>query len=251
MVDFINEVEEELRKDEYNRLLRRYGPFILAIIVAIVAGAGFLEYRKYTQDQSARATSASYVDASDKAAAGDVDQSITEFMAIAEKAPAGYAGLSLVRAATLKLESGDSAEAVRLLDRAASTFETQRHAQLAEIKAAYILANEGAYSDVINRIGPLMEKDAPYEFLARELMGFAALKSGDETLAREQFGYLESIPGVPAPIKERAKQNLSLMRTASAAASILAPEPATPNESVPATETPASETPASETPNEN
>lgn len=251
MVDFINEVEEELRKDEYNRLLRRYGPYIVAIIVAIVAATGFLEYQKYTQDQSARATSASYVDASDKAAAGDVEQSITEFMAIAEKAPAGYAGLSLVRAATLKLESGDSTEAVRLLDRAASTFETRRHAQLAQIKAAYILANEGAYSDVINRIGPLMEKDAPYEFLARELMGFAALKSGDETLAREQFGYLESIPGVPAPIKERAKQNLSLMRTASAAAAIQAPEPAMPDETVTATETPDSPTPPSETPNEN
>jgi len=34
VVDFINEVEEELRKDEYNRLLRRYGPYILAVIVA-------------------------------------------------------------------------------------------------------------------------------------------------------------------------------------------------------------------------
>jgi len=246
VVDFINEVEEELRKDEYNRLLRRYGPLILAVIVAIVAGTGFLEYQKYANDQSARATSASYIDASDKAAAGNTEQSVTEFMAIAEKAPAGYAGLSLVRAATLKLESGDSAEAVRLLDRAATTFETPRHAQLAQIKAAYILANDGAYSDVINRAGPLIEKDAPYEFLARELMGFAALKSGDETLSREQFGYLESIPGVPAPIKERAKQNLSLMRTATAAAAIKAPEPAAPD--TPVTETPVNDT---ETPNEN
>ena len=251
MVDFINEVEEELRKDEYNRLLRRYGPFILAVIVAIVAGTGFLEYQKYTKDKSARATSASYVAASDKAAAGNVDASISDFMAIADKAPAGYAGLSLVRAATLKLEAGNSAEAVGLLDRAASTFEAPRHAHLAQIKAAYILANDGAYSDVINRIGPLIEKDAPYEFLARELMGFAALKSGDETLAREQFGYLESIPGVPATIKERAKQNLSLMRTAAASVAIEAPTPAMPDTTV--NDTPVNDTPVNETetPNEN
>ena len=73
MVDFINEVEEELRKDEYNRLLRRYGPYILAVIVAIVAGTGFLEYQKHAKDKAARATSASYVAASDAAAAGNVD----------------------------------------------------------------------------------------------------------------------------------------------------------------------------------
>jgi len=31
-------------------------------------------------------------------------------------------------------------------------------------------------------------------------------------MAREQFGYLEFIPGVPASIRSRAKQNLSLMK---------------------------------------
>jgi len=80
----------------------------------------------------------------------------------------------------------------------------------------------------MSRVGALTEKDAPYEFLARELMGFAALKSGNDALAREQFGYLDSIPGVPASIKERAKQSLSLMRTAAAAKkAIEAPIPET------------------------
>jgi len=236
VVDFINEVEEELRKDEYNRLLKRYGPFILAGIVAIVAGTGFLEYRKYTKDKAARATSASYVAASDKANDGQADIALKEFLEIADKAPAGYAGLSLVRAATLKMESGERAEAVRLLDQAAVTFEAPRHAQLAQIKAAYILAGEGAYSDVLSRTGPLLEKDAPYEYLARELAGFAALQSGDDAGAREQYGYLESIPGVPATIKERAKQALSLMRTSAA---LEAKEMSSPDK--PVMETPALE----------
>ena len=216
MVDFINEVEEELRKDEYNRLLKRYGPYIIAAIVAIVAGTGFMEYRKFAKDKAARATSASYVAASDKANEGQSDVALNEFLEIADKAPAGYAGLSLVRAATLKLEAGERAEAVRLLDKAATTFETPRHSQLAQIKAAYILAGEGAYNDVLSRAGALTAKDAPYEFLARELSGFAALQSGDKAKAREQYGYLESIPGVPPTIKERAKQALSLMRTSAA-----------------------------------
>ncbi len=216
MVDFINEVEEELRKDEYNRLLRRYGPYLLAVIIAIVAGTGFLEYRKYANDKAARATSASYVSAANLAADGNADQAYREFIAISEKAPAGYSGLSLVRAATLKMEQGGRAEAVGLLDRAAQTFTEPRHIQLAQLKAAYILASDGAYSDVINRLGPLVAKDAPYEYLARELLGYSALQSGDERLAREHFGYLGAIPGVPTPIQERAKQNLSMMRTRAA-----------------------------------
>ena len=228
MVDFINEVEEELRKDEYNRLLKRYGPLLIALIVAIVAGTGFLEYRKYAKDKAARATSASYVAASNKAIEGEPEIALKEFLEIADKAPAGYAGLSLVRAATLKLETGDRGEAVRLLDQAAVTFETPRHIQLAQIKAAYILAGDGAYSDVLSRTVTLSAKDAPYEYLARELSGFAALQSGDEAKAREQYGYLESIPGVPATIKERAKQALSLMRTSATLKAKAAPEAAKP-----------------------
>ncbi len=236
MVDFINEVEEELRKDEYNRLLKRYGPYIVAAIVAIVAGTGFLEYRKFAKDKAARATSASYVAASDKANEGEVDVALNEFLEIANKAPAGYAGLSLVRAATLKLEAGDRVEAVRLLDQAATTFETPRHSQLAQIKAAYILAGEGAYNDVLSRTGALTAKDAPYEFLARELSGFAALQSGDNAKAREQYGYLESIPGVPPTIKERAKQALSLMRTSAAMQPpAIDPEPTPKNDAAPTT----------------
>jgi len=33
VVDFIGEVQEELRKDDYNRWLRKYGPYLAGLIV--------------------------------------------------------------------------------------------------------------------------------------------------------------------------------------------------------------------------
>ena len=225
MVDFINEVEEELRKDDYNALLKKYGPLIAGVIVLIIAGTGFLEWRKSADDRAARATSASFVRAMETASKGDNEAAVSQLLELSEVAPEGYAGLSLMQAAAIKLEQGQRAEAVRLFDEAAQVFSRPRHAQLAQLKAAYILAGNGAYDDVQSRLGPLIAKDAPYEFLARELLGFAAQQSGDEAGAREQFAYLDTIPGVPATIKERASQSLSLMR---AAAALKAPKPVTP-----------------------
>ncbi len=214
MVDFVTEVQEELRKDDYNKWLKRYGPFVLAGIVLTIGAAGFWEWQKSRADKLAARTSASYISAADKARDGETDLAIREFEAISEKADQGYAGLSLMRIAQLKLDAGDQAGAISLLDQAAQTFEKPRHAQLAQIKAAYILAGNGQYQDVAARVAPLAEKDAPYEFLARELLGFAAKASGDDQRAREQFGYLERIPGVPESIRQRARQNLDLMRVA-------------------------------------
>lgn len=244
MVDFINEVEEELRKDDYNKLLKRYGPAIGAVLFLIVAGAGVFEWQKSRDDRVARAASASYVAAADLERGGEADKAISAYLALADKAPAGYSGLSLMRAAAIELNAGNRAKAVALYDQAAKQFEFPRHADLASLKAAYILADNGAYSDVQSRIDRLAAKDAPYEFLARELAGFVAFQSGDMALARQEFTYLKTIPGVPQGIAQRATQYLSLVPAAEPL-NISAPEAISPD-----TETtqPVSETETGDTP---
>jgi hypothetical protein len=218
VVDFINEVEEELRKDDYNRLLKRYGPAIAAVIAAIILGAAFLEYREYAEGKVASATAAEYTAAAKLASDGNADASIAAFVDMSERSPNGYAGLALMRAAALELERNNAPAAVGLYDRAAARFDAPRHKQLAQLKAAYILA------DVASRLGVLAQAEAPYEYLARELLGFVSAQSGDVSAAREQFSYLTTIPGVPPTIKDRAEQSMILMRAGQAMA---APEPVT------------------------
>lgn len=242
MVDFVSEVQEELRKDDYNRWLKRYGPYLLAVIVLVIAGAGYMEWNKAREDSLARATSASFLSAVELASEGNTTAAVQGFLRVAEKAPAGYAGLSYMRAAELELELSGSSRAVELLDKAAEVFETERHKQLAQIKAAYILAGEGAYSEVLSRVSPLAEKDKPYEFLARELLGFAAHETGNLSLAREQYSYLNTIPGVPQSIQERAKQSLDMM-SVNAIGTVTDMTPTDPTETLPneATETDVTE----------
>ena len=211
MVHFINEVEEELRKDDYNKLLKRYGPALAVVIFLIIAGTAVFEWNKSRTDKVARAASASYLSAADLARTGDADKAIAEFLALSEEAPEGYSGLSLMRVAAIELERGNYTQAVNYYDQAASTFSLPRHRDLAKLKAAYILADNGAYSEVQSRIDPLAAKEAPYEFLARELAGFVAFQSGDMGAARQEFNYLKNIPGVPQAIAERATQFLTLV----------------------------------------
>lgn len=222
MVDFINEVEEELRKDDYNRLLKKYGPIIGVVLFLIVAGSGFMEYRKYANNKEAQAVSAIYTAADKKLDLGQPDEAVASFVDLGATGPEGYAGLSFMRAAGVRQDQGDLAGAIRHFDQAAEKFTTPRHKQLAQLKAAYLLADQGAYSDVIARVTPLAETEAPYEFLARELLGYAFSESGDASSAREQFAYLTSIPGVPATVKQRAEQSMALMSTKT---SLAAPDP--------------------------
>lgn len=234
MVDFISEVQEELRKDDYNRWLKRYGPYALAGIIAVIGGAGFMEWSKSQSSKKARITSASYIAAAETATAGNVDKAISQFLDISKTAPRGYSGLSLMRAAELELGQGDQVQSIALLDQAAETFELPRHQQLAQIKAAYILAGNGEYAKVTARATPLAEKGQPYEYLARELLGFAAKEAGDVSGARQQFSYLNTIPGVPESIKQRAKQYLDLMSVAAIDTSAIEATPLPTDDTTPA-----------------
>ncbi len=257
MVDFINEVEEELRKDDYNRLLKKYGPFIGVLLFLIVAGTAFIQWRGHANDKAARATAAIYTSADDELEAGSLDQAVEEFVALGQKGPDGYAGLAFTRAAAIENDKGNSTGAVAYFDQSSSKFDKARHKQLSELKAAYLLADQGAYSDVIARLDGLIVEDAPYEYLARELLGFAHEKSGNLSDAREQYAYLSSIPGVPQTVKLRAEQSLLLMNVDSAinapkeispqtTPEDIAEDSALPNDT-PTNETTPSETPPSET----
>ncbi|WP_298917480.1 tetratricopeptide repeat protein [uncultured Algimonas sp.] len=213
MVDFISEVEEELRKDDFQRFLRRFGPLIIGILVAIVAAVAYVEWREISTDRTARAASLDYLEADRLLQDGQADAARSAFLSLADVAPNGYAGLSLMRAAIIASEQGNEAEAVRLYDSAADRFDLERHAQLAALKAAYIVANRGDWSDVEQRASSLAQEGAPYEFLARELLATAALNQGDTERARSEFAYLDTVPGVPNTISRRAEQALVLMNT--------------------------------------
>ncbi|PHR91025.1 MAG: hypothetical protein COA69_13290 [Robiginitomaculum sp.] len=211
MVDFINEVEEELRKDKYNVLLRKFGPVIVALIFIIVAGAGYVEFQKYSRSKEARAASASYTVAAKLAADGDLQAAIARFVALAEIAPSGYAGLSFSRAAGIKVQLGDLQGAVDLFDRSAQAFTKPIHKDLSRLKAAYILMELGRYDDVGVRASVLAVDDAPYQDLAKELLAHASLKTDDIVSARTQFTFLANAPGVLSGVQGRAKQAVALL----------------------------------------
>ena len=214
MVDFINEVEEELRKDDYNKFLRKYGPLLLGLILAVIMVAAYFEYSKLRDDRAARSISAAFVEASEIAADGDADEAVRRFIAIAEKSPSGYAGLSYMRAAALQLNNGEALEAVRLFDQAADSFEIPRHADLARLKASYALVGQGRYDDARTRLVTLSRKGAPYEHLSRELLALSLKETGDISGAKAEYSYLENIPGVSPTVQARAKQAMTIIRVA-------------------------------------
>lgn len=210
MVDFISEVQEELRKDDYNRWLKKYGPLLGAVIFLIVAGTAYLQWQDSRAEKLSEDTSYEYIEIVDTIGSGE-SKAVSAFTSLSEAGPDGYAWVSLKRAAELELDKGNKDAAVALFDKAAAAAPKVRHKQLAQLKASYILASQGNFEAVKTRLPALIEKDQPFQFLARELMALAAQKTGDVKTARMHLAYIEANPGASESVVRRAKQNLMLL----------------------------------------
>lgn len=212
MVDVFDEVEEELRRERYQALLRSWGPWVggaAAAIVIAVAGYQFWEWRS---NASAAAASDQYMDAAAAIAEGDLNRADAAFEALAESGPRGYAALALLRQGEIALQRGELAEAGRLFELAAERAPEPTTRQLAQYKAALALFDTLSYDDLTLRLRPLTEGAAPFGALARELMAAAALRDERWNEARTTYDLLTVSLDAPPGVARRAAEALTYIR---------------------------------------
>ena len=209
MVDIFEEVDEELRRDKYQDLLRRYGPWVLGAAVAIVAvAAGYQGWTAWSTSQKETASDG-YVAAMTLAEAGRTDRAIAQLGDVRESATRGYATLALLQQGNLAIEQGDSAAAAEYFEEAARSTSDPFLADLAEIKAVWALWDSLSVNEIELRLNPLIDTGAPYRDLAREAIAAAALRDGDLARARETYQVLGYGLDTPEGIARRAQEALA------------------------------------------
>jgi len=240
LVDVFDEVEEELRKERYQALLRQWGPWVggaAAAIVVAVAGYQLWEWRSgVTADEA----SAQYMEAAEALAAGDVENAETGFAQLAESGPRGYAALALLRQGEIALQQGRADEAGRLFEQAAERAPDATTGQLARYKAALARFDGLSYDDLTVRLDPLTQGAAPFGALARELMGAAAIRDERWDEARSTYELLSVAIDAPPGVARRASEALVYIRQNAPA------EPAAAAPDEPASDNGAPEAPSEE-----
>ena len=213
MADVFNEVDEELRREHYEKLWKKYGRYVIALAVVVVLGtAGNVGWKEYTiatrESESARFAAAVQLIESGEPSAG-----AAALAALADDAGAGYRALARLRQAAALREAGDLSLSVSVYDRLVSDGGADQHLQdLARLLAAQTLLDLGASSDEIaKRLAPLLQDDNPWRYSARELRGAMALQAGDlETAMREFTALADDLAG-PQGIRARAAEVLAAL----------------------------------------
>ncbi|WP_158272088.1 tetratricopeptide repeat protein [Marinicauda salina] len=209
MVDIFDEVEEELRHERYQQLLRSWGPWVAGAAAAIVAGvAGYQGYEFWRGGVQSRASDA-FIAGQEAFEAGRLDAADEAFATLAEEGPRGYATLALMEGAAIALEQGDAARAAQLYEQAAERAPDRLTRDLARYRGVLAGFDDLSYDDVMLRLEPLMGGDAAFGPLARELAGAAAMREARWEEARSHYELLSlALDGSPNQSR-RAREALA------------------------------------------
>ncbi len=210
MSDIIREVDEEIRRENWENLWKRYGKFLFgAAVGAVAVTAAIVGWREY--DESRRLEQGNNFTAAVAAAESTESRSDSaDIMAtLAEDAADGYAMLARFREAMLRAEAGEREAAIAVYGALATDDSVDpMFRDLAILYSVRVQADSSDAPALIARLEPLTAEFGVWRYSARELTAILHLRAGDAAAARETFQLLADDLLAPEGLRARAAEML-------------------------------------------
>jgi len=210
---FIREVNEEIRQDQARALWDRYGPVALgAAVLVVLVTAGFVGYDYWSTSRANRSGDA-FSQALALANEGKNDEALGALQALEAEGYGAYPLLARMRAATVLGAKGDFAGAVAGFDAVAADGSIPAAIRdMASLRAALLLVDNGTYAEVAARAEALTSDADPLRHSAREALGLSAWKEGRSSDALKLFEQIVADEAAPRNARQRATLMAELIR---------------------------------------
>jgi len=217
VVDIFDEVDEDLRAERAQALLKRYGGLLIALAVLTIGAAGGWQAWRWWQAKRDMAAATAFVAAMNTAqvvgpriagASGDAASrkaAIEGFDQVAATAPDGYRTLARLRAAALQADSGDLAGAAATYDQvAADSAADPLLRDLASLLWAQRQLDTADPARLEARLKALAVPDNPWQALATENLALLDLRQGHIDAAKVTLRRLAGDITLPQDLRGRA-----------------------------------------------
>lgn len=222
VVDLFEEVEEQLRSDRYQALVRRAWPWITGLFAVVLVG--YFAYWGFTiwQDHNVTAATVEYQKGVDALSQNDATGALGHFQAAAKVGAPAYKSLALMQEGGLRQAAGKADEAAKLYDAAAAAAPNPIFGDLARLRAAEALLDSAPYAQLETRLTPLCDGKRPYALYAREALAMAKLLAGRTAEARRDLNSLAITLGAPDDLRQRVQIDVALIDSGEAPTAVAA-----------------------------
>jgi hypothetical protein len=211
--DIFREVDEEVRREQLKKLWERYQALVIGVVVLIVVGVGGWRVYEWYENKRAGEFGTRFESAIALSESGKHAEAEKIFAQLAADGNAAYRQLARVRQAA-ELTHTDAKAAIALYRQIADDGNVEQiFRDLAAVRAASLLIDEGSYTDARRLVEPIVQARREMRHTARELLAIAAWKSGDRPLAAKWYAAILTDPDAPASSRQRVEILITLGAT--------------------------------------
>ncbi len=208
---FEREVEEEVRREQMERLWKTYGPWLIGGAVLGLAGAAIYMYLQQAQATRLATASNAYYAAVDVAEESQGPEALSALRALRD-APGGFAALARMREAAILADSANIEGAVNVYTELAEDRSQDRLVRdLAFLKSAYLLADREEPEVFRDRVVPRIDADSPWTPFLQELVALSYLEQGADAQALGFYRDIAMNPDAAQGLKTRAERMLAFL----------------------------------------
>jgi hypothetical protein len=209
--ELFDEVDEEVRREQFKKLWDQYSIYIIAVAFLIIAAvAGWRGY-EYLEAQKAAEAGAAFDAALELSEQNKHAEAEAAFGKLATTAPAGYRMLARLRAAGEAAARDPQAGAKMYDELAADRSVGAEQQDLARVRAAGLLLDTDNYPNMLQRLEAATKPEATFRHTARELLALSAWRANDTTAARQWLDMIANDGETPAAMRTRAEALQALL----------------------------------------
>ena len=204
---FMREVDDAVRRSDMEAFGKRYGWWILGLIVLGLAAFGGYIIWQNNQSAADGKLAEEYITAMDAAQAGDAKTARPIFQKLATGSNDGYRAAALMMEGNLAAQRKDDKAAIAAYQTVIDDKDLpEPFRNLALLRQTALQFDSISPDQVIARLKPLAIEGNPWFGPAGEMTAMAYVKQGKTELAGTLFGALAKDKTVPESTRQRTRQ---------------------------------------------
>ncbi len=212
MTDIFREVEEDVRRERFEKLWKAYGAYAIAALVLLFAGIGGWQLWQRYDLQQRQKTADAFMAAQRITNPRDA---ASAFVDLTRDTPKGYATVARLSEASAMFASGQRAEAIDLYKQIANA-DSGAIGSVARLRAAWAMADTATPGAIGDWLAPLTQPGNAWRENAKEVLAYVAYRGMDIKGAQQQYAELAADPEAPDALRARAKALAAFLKNGGA-----------------------------------
>lgn len=209
---FLREISEEIKEENYQKLWKKYGLYIVLFVALVLTITVSFESIKAWRRSGFEKISTQYANAFALENEAKYDESIEAFKKIAEENDGIYASLAAMQVANIYFEQQKVQEGLEELSSVINNKKTDAKVrELAVIKLISYRLDSASAEEIKSYLEPIANSNSAFNVVADEFLALMYIREKNNEEALKIYEKLASMPNAPKDVVARAQDMISVL----------------------------------------